>query len=130
MDTSKEYILMSEKAVKVQEGWSIARADYMITRPQREHIIVGIDLCLNDCQGLKWGSSANIPIWLPRQDQLQGMVIEKNAALSYAIHRFWQFIISDHNVNFFHSMEQLWLAFVMKEKFNKTWNGKEWVDNG
>ncbi len=24
------------------------------------------------------------------------------------------------------SMEQLWLAFVMKEKFNKVWSGKEW----
>jgi len=24
-------------------------------------------------------------------------------------------------------MEQLWLAFVMKEKHNKTWNGKDWI---
>ncbi len=24
------------------------------------------------------------------------------------------------------SMEQLWLAFVMKEKYNKTWNGTDW----
>ena len=24
------------------------------------------------------------------------------------------------------SMEQLWLAFVMSEKYNKIWNGKEW----
>jgi hypothetical protein len=23
--------------------------------------------------------------------------------------------------------EQLWLAFVMKEKYNKKWNGKEWI---
>ena len=26
------------------------------------------------------------------------------------------------------SMEQLWLAFVMKEKYNKTWNGESWVN--
>ncbi len=25
------------------------------------------------------------------------------------------------------SMEQLWLAFVMKEKHGKTWDGNEWV---
>ncbi len=25
------------------------------------------------------------------------------------------------------SMEQLWLAFVMKEKYNKVWTGEEWV---
>lgn len=24
------------------------------------------------------------------------------------------------------TMEQLWLAFVMKEKYGKIWNGKEW----
>lgn len=27
----------------------------------------------------------------------------------------------------FKTMEQLWLAFVMKECFNKTWNGKQWI---
>jgi len=26
----------------------------------------------------------------------------------------------------FNSMEQLWLAFVMKEKFDKVWNGEDW----
>lgn len=25
------------------------------------------------------------------------------------------------------SGEQLWLAFVMKKKFNKTWDGEKWV---
>jgi hypothetical protein len=25
------------------------------------------------------------------------------------------------------SPEQLWLAFVMKEKYNKVWNGEDWV---
>ena len=27
---------------------------------------------------------------------------------------------------FFDSMEQLWLAFVMKKKYGKVWNGEEW----
>lgn len=25
-------------------------------------------------------------------------------------------------------MEQLWLAFVLKKKYNKVWDGKEWVE--
>ena len=25
------------------------------------------------------------------------------------------------------SMEQLWLSFVMKERFGKTWSGTEWI---
>ncbi len=28
----------------------------------------------------------------------------------------------------FTSMEQLWLAFVMKEKYNKVWDGEEWIN--
>lgn len=27
----------------------------------------------------------------------------------------------------FDSYEQLWLAFVMKEKYGKAWNGEEWI---
>ena len=30
----------------------------------------------------------------------------------------------------FTSMEQLWLAFVMKEKYGKVWNVEEWVKEG
>ena len=30
--------------------------------------------------------------------------------------------------NSFDSFERLWLMFIMKENFNKTWNGKEWID--
>ena len=25
------------------------------------------------------------------------------------------------------SMEQLWLAFVMKENYNKVWSGNDWI---
>lgn len=30
----------------------------------------------------------------------------------------------------FRSMEQLWLAFVMFEKFQKRWDGQDWVKEG
>ncbi len=64
--------------------------------------------------------------WLPRQDQLQEMVD-------------WTWIIQLHHLykdcndnpqywGQFASWEQLWLAFVMKEKFSKVWAGKEWKD--
>jgi hypothetical protein len=26
----------------------------------------------------------------------------------------------------FNSMEKLWFAFVMKEEYNKTWDGEKW----
>ena len=45
-------------------------------------------------------------------------------------HEYCQECVVKGNLLFqqFTSMEQLWLAFVMKEKFNKTWNGEAWVN--
>ena len=67
-------------------------------------------------------------IWLPRQDQLQEMVINSDYAMTYCS-RLWDWAgkqMSGHYVMKFASMEQLWLALVMKEKYNKTWNGETW----
>lgn len=75
-------------------------------------------------------------IWLPRQDQLQKMVGKKKADVLLIDLVNW----TQDNIQFYKSgvirrlypnasMEQLWLAFVMKEKYQKTWNGKEWEKN-
>lgn len=68
-------------------------------------------------------------VWLPRQDQLQEMVGNKGKTFTH-IHDF------EYGVNtpeyslvpalIFLSMEQLWLAFVMKELYQKRWSGSEW----
>ena len=72
-------------------------------------------------------------VWLPRQDQLQEMVKQKTLLMSLKHFCDWSLLQDEE---FFKtqcdkvtSMEQLWLAFVMKEKYNKTWNGKEWIEN-
>ena len=61
------------------------------------------------------------------QDQLQEMVNE-NGILNM-FHSFMEWFNSDEEYEQLpmDSMEQLWLAFVMKEKHSKTWNGKEWT---
>ena len=75
-------------------------------------------------------------IWLPSQDQLQAMVGDFERCLSVisSITLVNQGIIFPGNERRYDwilqrctSMEQLWLAFVMREKFNKIWDGKEWV---
>ena len=84
--------------------------------------------------------------WLPRQDQLQ-KIIDKN--WYSCLEKFWEYITKqDWHVNIgrelyccrtpnemrldyfdeFTSMEQLWLAFVMKEEYNKVWNDKDRVE--
>ena len=68
-------------------------------------------------------------IWLPRQDDLQAMLSGSDWGKAS---RFYEFIwgrnhkeITEYAEQFL-SMEQLWLAFVMKELYHKQWYNGEW----
>jgi len=127
MDTSKEYIKMCEKAKEIQKIGKISKGWSGIFRIG-EYIYFGV-----------WGGHNGVEdvaeriIWLPRQDQLQEMV---DYDLTNRCVEFYCFvsgrvpltneIINAGQLHKFTSMEQLWLAFVMKEKYNKIWNGKDW----
>lgn len=73
-------------------------------------------------------------VWLPKQDQLQAMAGFRQGYAGCNVWHYcrklaefadksekWQIMGS--------SFEQLWLAFVMHEKFNKHWNGTTWEEN-
>lgn len=71
------------------------------------------------------------------QDQLQEMVRDESTAYGLES-RFNNWLCSGEGWDFGFekaalgknpSMEQLWLAFVMKEKHNKIWNGEKWATN-
>jgi hypothetical protein len=90
-------------------------------------------------------------VWLPRQDQLQSLYAEGRFSVdgvSELMTDFYEFCYpwdrlgtmplpvaareaerEDKYVRQFISMEQLWLAFVMKENFKKIWNGSEWEND-
>ena len=93
---------------------------------------------------------ANIdhPLWLPSQDQLQEMLGTGNEIYSFATwcnpetaclqgdrkagmfnHEYCSICIENRNYKrrTFTSMEQLWLAFYMFEKYSKVWDGDKWV---
>jgi hypothetical protein len=58
---------------------------------------------------------------------VQGMVKNDDELLHFMGRAY---IIMDNNREYFNefsSMEQLWLAFVMREKYGKKWDGKEWT---
>ena len=76
-------------------------------------------------------------IWLPRQDQIQGMLGDigcgnlHNQFNEYIGIMAWQnyngIYISRKNEEVkYVSFEQLWLAFYMHEKHGLVWGGKEW----
>jgi len=142
MDTSKEYIKMCEKAEEVQKMrkfisgeyfygvWKTHCGDIVSETPE----VYIFDYC-EDCwytiypENYDEGDENKYDaIWLPRQAQLQEMVGGTSYYKVSAIYELCNRISSHNDVNAGKcSMEQLWLAFVMKEKYNKIWNGNEWV---
>jgi hypothetical protein len=124
MDNSETYVKMCEKAEEIQlidtEGMDIVER---FTEPWE---------C--DCgkykgeqyRGIicdKCGEQVGIPIWLPRQDQLQEMISQdwkKVLAILYAYAKNYDFTQCE-------TMEQFTEAVLMKEKYDKVWNGTDWI---
>lgn len=174
MDTSKQYILMCEKAEEIQAlRPKLLRT--ALNKIQRKTVFdsmlmnhFGDGICCDGYSGNWWFSTTmGIPvwntaedefIWLIRQDQLQEMLTQLDGedlrifdlAEHHKIDAFHQFVFPDENlgvmphkttvervtkqmayVSQFKTQEQLWLAFVMFERFSKQWSvdKKEWFKN-
>jgi len=136
MDISKEYALMCEEAKEIQDLWNNPEVgDFTYNPPySRWDSWVG---CVGDkdCYLVK-NTENGSSIWLPRQDQLQDML--DNVSPDKLIIRLVNWMQSEQK--FYksgrikklyptQSMEQLWLGYVMKEKYNKQWTGKDWESN-
>lgn len=65
-------------------------------------------------------------IWLPTQSDLQGMLNRSNDR--FLLVSDFQHWVSENYADYY-SMEQLWIAFVMKEKWNKDWDGERWEND-
>jgi hypothetical protein len=150
MDTSETYVKMCEKAVEIQGEWKPTPGDFIYRKfnlfgekIDREiwsedelseiniiwwkSVVDGFYACTNEKgESRTYKHPADMvretSVWLPRQDQLQEMVHFTNP--HEMLDRFDMFR-GDFEGEF--TMEQLWLAFVMKEKYGKTWNGEDWV---
>ena len=143
MDTSETYIKMCEKAGEIQVDWQPQCGDYIggewfiDTEDNIGLTPLGIVLAydakqelLNTGGNILWNRHTNY--WLPRQDQLQAIMLyhyhTKPCSVSFLLQMFEQWR-DDYGHNQLTSMEQLWLAFVMKEKYNMAWNGEDWILN-
>ena len=132
MDTSKEYIKMCEKAFSdigeavlykdiLSNLWSIKLKD------GRKFVYNTSEQRLKPRTDERWGRTND---WFPiyRQDQLQEMVRQGNELPFEMIGRMFRWASKGNILFVKNSMEQLWLAFVMKEKYNKTWSEEKWYD--
>ena len=113
MDFSKEYIKMCKKAKKIQKGHNADYGD-----------------CYYDCEDSYTGFvgdtklfTSTDSVWLPRQDQLQEMVIGSDDTITLT-----EYFLNTVSLYFNRklSMEQLWLMYVMKKKYSKQWDSKKW----
>jgi hypothetical protein len=123
MDTSSEYIQMCEKAREIKE--------IMPKEFEGDFLVINGSILVTGISRLFNPGTISV-IWLPRQDQLQEMVdipIGDDEDEGAGLHHFFAFCDSKVPVGTISpkSWEQLWLAFVMKEKYGKTWNGTEWT---
>jgi len=143
MDTSETFIKQCEKAEEIQEAWKPQYGDYIggqwfiDTEDNIGLTQLGIVLSydadkklLNTGGAILWSKETNF--WLPRQDQLQAMVDWKDYDISIDWHSlpckfYWAKDPLETQGVDGGSMEQLWLAFVMQERYSKIWNGEEWI---
>ncbi len=155
MDTSETYIRMCEKARGIQIDWIPGVGDYVWRKytvfgeeidrkiwsdPKQSIEIIILHYksmvegyyhaCNQKGQARTFKTNEEMEkttsIFLPRQDQLQEMAIPcmNSETMAYYLTAVKNFNDPERS---YKSMEQLWLAFVMKEKFGKTWNGEGWM---
>jgi len=128
MDCSPEYIKMCDcPEIQGKAKWLIS--DWTANEEDDEWL--SSPICLVMPRFIKF--SYDGCVWLPRQDQLQEMVLigKDDAPCSRTI-KFvaWLSVFDEELAKvclLYGSMEQLWLAFVMKQLYNKAWSNGEWV---
>lgn len=126
MDTSKEYILMCEKAKKyIKKKPELYDWCYDKELDDVSAITIIVD---NHYLGNTWHKD-EVPLY--RQDQLQDMVKSNNAYMLTKDFMKWMDDNQDEQwlLSMRFSMEKLWLTFVMKKLYNKEWKwgGKDWT---
>ena len=130
MDTSKEYMIMCHNAKEIREIWKPVEGDFYYSRRNGNSVLTNDLIFLGD---KVLGRLKVDCLWLPRQDQLQEMIIGRYVRHNWppAASIVWDFSSfadpSEDVHRYCKSMEQLWLAFVMKEKYKKIWNEKKWI---
>ena len=124
MDTSPEYINMCRKATELQEMWKIEEGDfYSMNPPYRGICTVHESSWCKDPMG-------NIcATWLPRIDQLIEML---NKEFPYWT-QYYGFELFRRIADVYDrdkrpgSSEKRILELLYNEKYNKYWNGKDWI---
>jgi len=140
MDKTETYIKISD-CPEVQGQWQPKEGDFYQLGCKRDKtpVICVLGCHWDKCEGCCYevDDLKHECVWLPRQDQLQGMLNEyfeispqpNTYTLFTFLHGFIEDIYIDKSYpcERFKTWEQLWLAFVMHELHGKVWDGDKWI---
>jgi hypothetical protein len=139
MDKSKAYIRMCDAAEEIQLRWRREHGDFYADVEGRVSCWVS-----RDPQPLRFRGGFGICVrnriihlsryvWLPRQNQLIEMAQLPGRRYESIVQDFFDWTkqpyetLSEVPGRCFPSMEKIWLAFVMQQKYNKQWDGSTWI---
>jgi len=136
---TKDYIKMCKEAKEVQELWIPGLGDICINKlDDKEVMVIASRGKIADKEYkfvyLGIGSREQPGYWhkkdklvlLPTQGQLQEMIVDP--ILNIAEFSKWALKAIEGAEYYmqFDSWNELWLAFVMYEEYNKIWTGNDW----
>jgi len=124
------YIKMCEKSEDLQKEWKPELGD----KASWNGRIFNID-------NINFEPIKRIYVYLPSQEQLQEMILPvlkkkynkhwnlvKMDRQANWIFRIFNCFLNEHSGIYSNDMNELWLAFVMKEKYNKIWTKNSWKE--
>jgi len=133
---TENYIKMCEGAEEIQKAWIPLIGDWVIFPNIPLPTIIRFKKTINEMNKYDF-------IYLPTQEQLQEMMTmdtsyakkynKKEGAIFCGFYIFLDMMdwvknyLKKPTIINCNSMNEIWLAFVMYEKYNKTWTGKNWV---
>lgn len=152
MDKTEMYVRMAD-CEEVQGQWEPQKGDYIAnneeswkktSKDSKTRIVKPIGVLILDSPNQI--DRKDLAIWLPTQDQIQGMIREywaeklKNKrpkdewfpggviGLTYVLDTFLAWTVQNTSITQeSKSFEELWLKYYMWLKFEKTWDGEKWI---
>ena len=110
------FIKQCEQAEEIQKLWKTENGDWVYWKVTKSIKIITDHFFTESFKDF---------IWLPTQEQLQEMV--KKRHIYYLIKDFQIFQVK-HTIGLhINNMNELWLAFIMHECYNKVWLKGRWV---
>lgn len=119
MKNSNDYIKMCSKASELQSLWAPVIGDKFISKDSLDSDSPQIFTLIQ----IKY--FPNNIIWLPSQEELQKFVINDYKDKIDLMNAVLDFVQAEHITSM--SIDQYWLTFVMKHKFNKIWHKEDWA---